>query len=92
MDKKRYILHVTKQLLKRSREPTVEDKPFLRSVWLSLGGFMVSICVVLLTGLSPFSLWLMYGAIITEIAACLVLIVWRIRDIIKQMKEKDRGS
>jgi hypothetical protein len=86
MDKKQRILYIVKQFIKRSIEPTVEDKRFLKAIWLSLGSFVCSICLLLLTGLAPFFVLLMYGTLVTLIAVNVALVVWRIRDISQKMK------
>ncbi len=90
MNKKQYTLHIVTQLLNRSLEPTVKHKRFLRIVRLSMGCYVLSLCVFLLTGLAPVSGWLMYGALTTMIALFSIDIVWRIRAITKRMKENEQ--
>src|SRR5712692_10896457 len=81
MNKKQYTRHIVTQLLNRSLEPTVKHKRFLRIVRLSMGCYVLSLFVFLLTGLAPVFGWLMNGDLTTMLALCSIDIVWRIRDI-----------
>jgi hypothetical protein len=92
MNKKRRTLQVIKQFFHRSVEPTSGDKRFRRALLCSFGLFVLSLCVLWLSGLAPFSVWLMYGALYLMIGLECVAIIWRVWDITKQMKGNDWGN
>src|SRR5579883_1709062 len=78
------ITNIMKQFFHRSVEPTAGDKKFRRIFGFGLIFFIVSLCILLLTGFAPFSIWLFYSSFSTIIVIICVAIICRIWDIAKK--------
>jgi len=87
MNKKQYALKIIKELFHYSGEPTAKDKSFRRVILASFGLYILSLCILLLSGLAAFSIWLMYGTLYTMIILESIAVVWRIWDIAKRIKK-----
>jgi hypothetical protein len=81
--------HILKQVMYRSTNPTPGDKRFIRMLWLCIPPLITFPFALLITGNSIFG-WFMYATmgiiLVIEISA----LIWRVRDIIKQMKANEQ--
>ena len=86
LNKKQFVFQIIKQHFHRSVAPTKGDKRFLTVLYCCVGLWALMAFTFVFTASDLFA-WLMYAAMgligVVEIA----LIVWRFRDIARQLKE-----
>jgi len=80
------MLSVVKQVLRRSVAPTKGDKRFLTVLFCCVGLYAMMAFTFLITASDLFA-WLMYATMGLIVVAEVALIVWRIRDVARQLKE-----
>jgi len=89
MKGKQYILYIIKQLYRSYPNSTPKGRRFLLIFSLLGGIFAFSAFAVIGTALNLFA-WLMYSAAIGAIVVGIAEMIWRIRQIVRQMEGSEK--
>jgi hypothetical protein len=89
MNRKQYILYIIKRLYRSYPNSTPEGRRFLLVFSLLGGIFALSALAVIGTALNIFA-WFMYSAAIGAIVGGIAEMIWRIRQIVRQIEGSEK--
>ncbi|HVB22093.1 MAG TPA: hypothetical protein VNG51_09135 [Ktedonobacteraceae bacterium] len=89
MNKTQYVFSVIKKSYRRSLSPTKGDKRFLLVLYCFAGLYALLAFTFLFTSRILFA-WLMYAAIGLGCAVGIAGLIWRFRDVARQVKEGEQ--